>query len=74
MTLWYHLNSSAICLSKNSSAAQETCRKLGLYPWVTKIPWNRKRQPTPVSLTEKFLWTEESGRLQSMGLLRVRQD
>ena len=74
MTLWCHLNSSAIHLSKNSSAAQETCRKLGLYAWVTKIPWSRKWQPTPVSLTEKFLWTEESGRLQSMGLLRVRQD
>ena len=29
------------------------CRKLGLDPWVWKIPWRRKWQPTPVFLSEK---------------------
>ena len=29
-------------------------------PWVGKIPWSRKWQPTPV-------WTEKPGRLLSMG-------
>ena len=38
-----------------------------------KIPWRRKRQPTPVPLLE-FPWMEEPGRLQSMGLHRVRCD
>ena len=35
-------------------------------PWVWKIPWRRKRQPTPVFLPGKS--TEEPGRLPCMGL------
>ena len=31
-------------------------------------PWVRKWQPTAVFLLGKFPWTEEPGRLQSMGL------
>ena len=38
---------------KNSPAMQETCRRLGFNPWVGKIPWRRKRQPTPVFLPGK---------------------
>ena len=30
------------------------CRRPGLDPWVGKIPWRRKRQPTPVPLPGKF--------------------
>ena len=41
--------------------------------WVRKIPWRRKWQPTPVFFWE-IPWTEESGRLQSMELQRVRHD
>ena len=26
------------------------CKRLGFHPWVRKIPWRRKRQPTPVFL------------------------
>jgi len=29
-------------------------RRLGFYPWVRKIPWRRKWQPTPVFLPRKF--------------------
>ena len=36
-------------------------------PWVGKIPWRRKWQPTPVLLPGKSQWTEEPGGLQSMG-------
>ena len=36
-------------------------------PWISKIPWRRKWQPTPVFLPRKIPWTEESGGLQSMG-------
>ena len=39
-----------------------------------KIPWRRKWQPTPVLLPGKFPWTEEPGRLQSMGSQRVGHD
>ena len=30
------------------------CRRQGFDPWVGKIPWRRKWQPTPVLLPEKF--------------------
>ena len=40
-------------------------------PWVRKIPWSRKWQPTPLFLPGKFLWTEEPSRLQSRGSQRV---
>ena len=43
-------------------------------PWVGKIPWRRAWQPTPVLSPRKSPWTEEPGRLQSMGLQRVCHD
>ena len=43
-------------------------------PWVRKTPWRRKWQPTPVFLPGKIPWTEEPGRLQSMGSQRVRHN
>ena len=30
------------------------CRRLGFNPWVGKIPWSRKWQPTPVFLLGEF--------------------
>ena len=33
---------------KSPPAMQETCRKHRFDPWVGKIPWRRKWQPTPV--------------------------
>ena len=29
------------------------CRRRGFNPWVRKIPWKRKRQPTPIFLPGK---------------------
>ena len=49
-------------------------RRPGFNPWVGKIPWRRKWQPTPVSLPGKISWTEEPGGLQSMGSQRVRHN
>ena len=46
----------------------------GFDPWVGKIPWRRKWQPTPVFLPGESPWTEEPGRLQSMGWQRLRHD
>ena len=42
-----------IWLSGKESACQ--CRRLGFNPWVRKIPWSRKWQPTPVFLPGEFL-------------------
>ena len=51
------------------------CRRrrwCGFDPWVGKIPWRRKWQPTPVSLPGEIQWTAETGGLQSIALQRVR--
>ena len=32
------------------------CRRPGFDPWITKIPWRRKWQPTPVLLPGKSHW------------------
>ena len=39
-------------LAKNPSTKQETWT-FGFDPWIGKVPWRRKRQPTPVFLPEK---------------------
>ena len=43
-------------------------------PWVRKILWSRKWQPTPEFLPGKIPWIEEPGGLQSIGSQRVRHD
>ena len=48
------------------------CGRPGFDPWVGKIPWRRAWQPTAVFLPGESTCTEEPGRLQSMGLQRVR--
>ena len=51
------------------------CRRLkrcGFNPWVGNIPWSRKQQSTPVFLPGESPWTEDPGRLQSIGSHRVR--
>ena len=50
------------------------CRRPGFDPWVGKIPWRRKWQPTPVFLPGESPWTEEPDGLRSMGSQRVGHD
>ena len=52
-----------------SSGKESTCqcRRHRFSPWVRKILWIRKWQPTPVLLPVKISWTEEPG-IQSIGL------
>ena len=51
------------------------CRRCRFHPWVRKIPWERKWQPTPVFLPGKSQGERNlAGRLQSMGSQRVRHD
>ena len=60
-------------LSGKESPCQ--CRRHGglrFNPWVRKIPWRRAWQPTPIFLPGRIPWTEEPGRLLSMGSQRVR--
>ena len=60
------------CLSGKEFACQ--FRRHGFYPWVGKIPWSRKWHATPSVFAWEIPWTEEPGKLQSMGLQRVRRD
>ncbi|XDA85577.1 hypothetical protein R6Z07F_015354 [Ovis aries] len=41
---------SQVARRKNPPASFRRCRRLGCDPWVGKISWRRKRQPTPVFL------------------------
>ena len=50
-------------LSGKESSCQ--CRKRRIDPWVGKIPWRRRWQPTPIFLPRKL--PEEPGSLQSVG-------
>ena len=48
------------------------CRRCRLDPWVGKIPWRRKWQPTPVYLPGKSHGLEEPGRLQALDIAKSR--
>ena len=45
---------------KNPPASAET-QETWFNPWVRKIPWSRKWQPTPVFLPGESPWIEEPG-------------
>ena len=38
---------------KESACQGRRCKRCGFHPWVRKIPWRRKWQPTPVFLPGK---------------------
>ena len=44
------------------------CRRRRVDPWVRQFHWRKKWHPTPVFLAWKIPWTEDPGRLQSIGL------
>ena len=44
----------------------------GFDPWVEKIPWRRKGQPTPVFLPGKSHGQKEAGGLQPIGSQRIK--
>ena len=57
-------------LSGKESACQ--CRRCGLDPWVGKIPWRGKWQPTPVFLPGKSPWQRSlAGTEESIGCRKL---
>ena len=60
-------------VARNLPAIQEP-HETRVRSCVSKIPWRRTWQPTPVLLPGESPWTEEAGRLPSMGSHRVGQD
>ena len=62
---------------QNNTLPEDDClqgRRPGFHPWVGKIPWKKKIATHSSILAWKIPWTEEPGRLQSMGSQRVRHD
>ena len=59
-----------------SDSKESACNadRPGFHPCVGKISWRKEWLPTPVFLPGESPWTEEPGRLQYMGLQRVRHD
>ena len=58
---------------KESACQCRKCKRHTCDPWVCKIPWSRKWQPTSVYLPGKITWAEEPGGLQCMGLQNQMQ-
>ena len=50
----FHISLSYPRGSAVKNLHREILRRYGFDPWVGKIPWRRKWQPTPVFLSEKF--------------------
>ena len=53
---------------------RDLCAEKMFGPWVRKIPWIRKWQPTPVLLTGEFHGQRSLVGLQSMGSQRFRHN
>ena len=70
---WLPFSSLQVALVvKNPPASVGDARDV-VQSLVGKIPWRRAWELTPI-LARRMPWTEESGRLQSMGLQRVGHD
>ena len=62
LDIWHAVTFISFCLycicglpgGKESTCQCRSCRSHGFHPWVSKIPWRRKWQPTPVFLPGKF--------------------
>ena len=50
------------------------CGRPSFDPWVGKMPWRRGIATHSSILAWRIQWTEEPGRLQSMGSQRVRHN
>ena len=71
----YHLcTASQVALMVKNPPASAGDKRRKFDPWVGKILWRRAWQPTQIFLPGESPWTEESGRLQSMGSRTIRHD
>ena len=63
------------CPGKEPACQCRSPERCGFNPWIRKIPWRRKWQPTPVFLPRKFHGQRSlAGYDLYMGLQRVRHD
>ena len=66
-------NLDSIFKSRDITLPTKVCLVKAMVFPVVMYGWRRQWHPTPV-FAWKIPWMEEPGRLQSMGLLRVRYD
>ena len=66
----HRVSQVALVVKNPPSNAGKRCR---VDPWIGKIPWRKQWQPTQVFLPGKSPWTEEPGKLQYIGLQKIRQ-
>ena len=59
---------------KESTYLCRKCKRCRFSPWVRKIPWREGTATHPSMLAWNISWTEDPGRLQSMGSQRARND
>ena len=64
----------ALVVSKELACRCRRCKRHGFDPWVRKIPLENEMTTHGSILAWRTPWTEEPGRLQSMGSHRVRHD
>ena len=57
---------------KESACQWRRSKRYGFHPWVGKILWKEEMATHSSILAWKIPWTEEPGRLQSIGSQRVR--
>ena len=69
----YHLTAAGAVV-KNLPANAGNAKGHRLDPWVGKMPWSRKMATHSSILAWEIPWTEEAGRLKSMGSQRVGHD
>ena len=69
--VWSHTYTCRWYSGKESACQCRRHRRHGFKPWVGKVPWRRKWQPTPVFLPGKFQGQRSIGRLQSIRLQRI---
>ena len=65
-----------LCFPGGLDGKQSACNAgdSGLIPGLGRFPWKREWLPIPAILAWRIPWTEKPGRLQSIGLQRVRHD
>ena len=66
--LW--VSQVALVVKNLLANAGDRRKRRGFDPWVGKIPWKKKWQPTPVFLPEKIPWTEGDWRTRFHGVAK----
>ena len=71
---WVHIQGQVDFPGGSDGSVCLQCERPGFDPWVEKIPWRRKWQPTPVPCLEIPMDGGAWCRLLSMGSQRVGHD